>query len=125
MLNYAYAVLESQVRIAAVAQGLDPKIGYLHACRPAREALVYDLMEPLRPWVDRLVLSLVRSSTFSPTDFVLGVKGVCRLHPQLARRVAKVTVDETTIREVVTMVRNDVLRQGEVPLTRGLRDICY
>jgi CRISPR-associated protein Cas1 len=32
MLNYAYAVLESQVRIATVAQGLDPTIGYLHAC---------------------------------------------------------------------------------------------
>jgi hypothetical protein len=27
MLNYAYAVLESQVQIATVAQGLDPTIG--------------------------------------------------------------------------------------------------
>src|SRR5215210_8198907 len=42
MLNYAYAVLESQVRIATVAQGLDPAIGYLHVCRPGRAALVYD-----------------------------------------------------------------------------------
>jgi CRISPR-associated protein Cas1 len=33
MLNYAYAVLESQVRIATVSQGLDPHVGYLHACR--------------------------------------------------------------------------------------------
>jgi len=33
MLNYAYAVLESQVRIATVSQGLDPQVGYLHACR--------------------------------------------------------------------------------------------
>jgi CRISPR/Cas system-associated endonuclease Cas1 len=36
MLNYAYAVLESQVRIAAVAQGLDPAIGYLHSSRLGR-----------------------------------------------------------------------------------------
>jgi CRISP-associated protein Cas1 len=49
MLNYAYAVLESQVRIATVAQGLDPTIGYLHTSRHSRVALVYDLMEPLRP----------------------------------------------------------------------------
>jgi CRISPR-associated protein Cas1 len=44
MLNYAYAVLESQVRIAAVSQGLDPTIAYLHTTRPGRVALVYDLM---------------------------------------------------------------------------------
>ncbi len=48
MLNYAYRVLETQVRIAAVSAGLDPTIGYLHACRPGRMALVYDLMEPLK-----------------------------------------------------------------------------
>jgi len=41
MLNYAYAVLESQVLIAAISQGLDPTIGYLHVCRPGRVALVY------------------------------------------------------------------------------------
>jgi CRISPR-associated protein Cas1 len=44
MLNYAYAVLESQVRIAAVSQGLDPTIAYLHTTRPGRVVLVYDLM---------------------------------------------------------------------------------
>jgi CRISP-associated protein Cas1 len=59
MLNYAYAVRESQVRIAAVSQGLDPTIGYLHTRRHVRAALVYDLMEPMRPQVDRLVLSFV------------------------------------------------------------------
>jgi CRISP-associated protein Cas1 len=31
ILNYAYAVLEIQVRIATVSYGLDPTIGYLHA----------------------------------------------------------------------------------------------
>ena len=57
-------------------------IGYLHACRPGRMALVYDLMEPLRPHVDRLILGFVHSHTFSPDDFVLAENGVCRLHPQ-------------------------------------------
>ena len=41
MLNYAYVVLESQVRNALVSQGLDSTVGYLHACRPGRVALVY------------------------------------------------------------------------------------
>jgi CRISP-associated protein Cas1 len=68
MLNYAYSVLERQVRIVTVRHGLDLMVGYLHVCRPGRVALVYDLMEPLRPRVDRLVLHFVRSHPFSPGD---------------------------------------------------------
>jgi CRISPR-associated endonuclease Cas1 len=108
MLNYAYAVLESQVRIACVAQGLDPTIGYLHTCRPGRMALVYDLMEPLRPRVDRLVLGFVRSRTFTPSDFVLGTDGVCRLHPQLSRQVAQLCTDDDAINEAVGSVVEDL-----------------
>jgi CRISPR-associated protein Cas1 len=104
MLNYAYAVLESQIRIATIAQGLDPTIGYLHSCRPGRAALVYDLMEPLRPQVDHLVLSFVRSRTLSPSDFVLGTNGVCRLHLQLAREVAGLAMPEMAVQRVVARV---------------------
>jgi CRISPR-associated protein Cas1 len=104
MLNYAYAVLESEVRVATIAQGLDPMIGYLHACRPGRVALVYDLMEPLRPQVDRLVLGFVRSHTFSPSDFVMGTDGVCRLHPQLARKTARLAVSDLQVRDTITLV---------------------
>jgi CRISP-associated protein Cas1 len=102
MLNYAYAVLESQVRIATVSQGLDPQIGYLHACRPGRVALVYDLMEPLRPPTDRLILDFVLSHTFSASDFELGANGVCRLHPQLARQASSWTAREATVQETVS-----------------------
>jgi CRISPR-associated endonuclease Cas1 len=97
MLNFVYAVLESQVRIAVVAQGLDPTIGYLHAARKRRVALVYDLMEPLRPQVDRQVLQFVREHTFHPSDFVMTPRGVCRLHPQLARQVPCLTVSEQAV----------------------------
>ena len=102
MFNYAYAVLESQVRIATVSQGLDPTIGYLHTCRPGRVALVYDLMEPLRPRVDRLILGFVHSHTFAHNDFVLGVNGVCRLHPQLAQQATRLALSDTTLQEKVT-----------------------
>lgn len=101
MLNYAYAVLESQVRIAAISQGLDPTIGYLHVYRPGRVALVYDLMEPLRPQADCLVLHFVCSHTFTSGDFVLNADGVCRLHSQLASEVAKLGVNDTKVRDLV------------------------
>ena len=91
-LNYAYAVLESQVRIAVVGQGLDPTIGYLNASKKRRVA--YDLMEPLRPHVDRLVLDFVRGHTFAPSDFLLTERGVCRLRPQLARNTARFPIGD-------------------------------
>lgn len=101
-LNFAYGVLESQVRIATVAVGLDPTIGYLHACRPGRVALVYDLMEPLRPQVDRLVLDFVQGRTFDSRDFILTERGVCRLHPQLARTVVGLATSYEGVQGVVT-----------------------
>jgi hypothetical protein len=45
-------------------------------------------MEPYRPQVDREVLAFARSQTFTARDFVIGAKGVCRLHPELARTLA-------------------------------------
>jgi CRISPR-associated protein Cas1 len=86
-LNYGFGVLESQVCAATLAAGLDPAVGYLHSPRPQRHALVYDLMEPLRPIVERVILDLVRSHTFSPGDVFLTQRGVCRLHPQMVRAV--------------------------------------
>ena len=63
ILNYAYAVLESHVRIEVISRGYDPTIGYLHAFEKYRAALVCDLMEPLRPVVDRAVLEFVQQQT--------------------------------------------------------------
>ena len=85
------------MRIAIAEVGLDPSIGYLHVCQPGRQALVYDLMEPYRPEVDRKMLAFVRSQTFSPRDFVVDAKGVCRLHPDVARHVALQVLQEPAV----------------------------
>jgi CRISPR-associated protein Cas1 len=47
MLNYAYGVLESQVRMQVVAAGLDPTIGILHGNARGQHGLVYDLIASL------------------------------------------------------------------------------
>ncbi|MDA8051106.1 MAG: CRISPR-associated endonuclease Cas1 [Rhodospirillales bacterium] len=87
MLNYGYAVLESQVRIETARVGLDLATGFLHEMRSDRPALILDLMEPLRPAIDASVLGFATAQTFTPADFTIGRDGTCRLHPQLARRV--------------------------------------
>src|SRR2546422_764129 len=52
ILNYLYALLESESRLAAAALGLDPGIGVLHVDTDARDSLACDLMEAVRPQVD-------------------------------------------------------------------------
>jgi CRISPR-associated protein Cas1 len=95
MLNYAYAVLESQIRIQIASQGYDPTIGFMHTSNSDQAAFVLDLMEPLRPIVDRKVLEFVQAHTFHPADFIIRSDGVCRLNPEMARSVVSILTTTT------------------------------
>jgi len=110
LLNYGYAVLESQVRIAIAEIGLDPTLGYLHVCQPGRQALVYDLMEPYRPQVDREVLTFIRSHAFAPRDFIIDGRGVCRLHPELARTIPSRILADTLQCGALSSVASTLLK---------------
>jgi CRISPR-associated endonuclease Cas1 len=103
MINYAYAILESQVRMQVVAAGLDPRIGILHGRHRDKHGLVFDLMEPLRPIVDRKVLEFVQSRTFYPADFIMTNDGICRLNPELARNVVRAV--SSTKRDAVSQLK--------------------
>jgi CRISP-associated protein Cas1 len=92
ILNYAYAALESGIRIKSISDGYDPTIGIMHEGSDGSSKFVFDLMEPERPKVDRAVLDFVKSRVFDPADFVIRSDGVCRLNPEMARMVvAKVS----------------------------------
>jgi CRISP-associated protein Cas1 len=95
MLNYAYGVLVTQTQIRLIAEGYDPTIGIMHdreSQRGSYPAFALDHMEPMRPVVDRPVLELVATTTFAGGDFSIQPDGVCRLNPELARRVAQVAL---------------------------------
>jgi CRISPR-associated protein Cas1 len=93
ILNYGYAMLQSHVHVAAVGAGFDPRRGVLHHDREDdRSALsfVFDMMEPGRPIVDAAVLRFLRDTELTGADFAIRADGVCRLAPQLARRVCEI-----------------------------------
>jgi CRISPR-associated protein Cas1 len=48
ILNYAYAVLESEVRIKAISEGYDPTIGVMHEDSDGSSKFIF---EPERPKV--------------------------------------------------------------------------
>ncbi|BCX02781.1 MAG: CRISPR-associated endonuclease Cas1 [Candidatus Roseilinea sp.] len=59
-LNYGYAILSRQIEQALVLAGLDPFAGFLHADRPGKPSLTFDLIEEFRQAVvDRTVIGMV------------------------------------------------------------------
>ena len=101
ILNYVYGMLENQVRAQLSLMGVDPAISYIHSSGINRHSLVFDLMEPLRPIMDKRILEFILERTFSPDDFILNKNGVCRLHPQFARFIVKSVQDMPEI-EIIT-----------------------
>jgi CRISPR/Cas system-associated endonuclease Cas1 len=81
-LNYAYAVLGSEIRIKAISDGYDPTIGIMHEGNDGSSKFMFVLMEPERPKVDRAVLEFVKAYVFNPSDFIIRTDGVCRLNPK-------------------------------------------
>jgi CRISPR-associated endonuclease Cas1 len=89
ILNYLYAVLESEARLAASALGLDPGLGVLHVDTSARDSLACDLMEPVRPQVDAYLLDWITRQPLSRAWFFEKGDGNCRLMAPLATRLAE------------------------------------
>jgi CRISPR-associated protein Cas1 len=58
MLNYAYGILYSNVEKACIISGLDPYIGIMHTDNYNKTALVFDLIEMYRGYMDEVVFSL-------------------------------------------------------------------
>lgn len=58
-LNYGYAILRAIVARALVSSGMLPIIGIYHHNRYNDYCLADDIMEPYRPYVDRLVLNIM------------------------------------------------------------------
>lgn len=61
LLNYGYAILRAVVARGLVGSGLLPTLGIHHHNRYNAYCLADDIMEPYRPYVDRLVCEVVAS----------------------------------------------------------------
>lgn len=78
LLSLGYTLLLAEVHNATQGYGLDPFAGVFHASDGGQPSCALDLMEPLRPLVDRLALRLARH-VLTPDDFVEHEDGACWL----------------------------------------------
>jgi CRISPR/Cas system-associated endonuclease Cas1 len=82
LLNYLYAVLESEMTVALLAHGLDPGIGMFHADIDGRSSLSLDAIEAVRPYVEYWLIAYIQASVFANRDFHEIPDGEVRLsHP--------------------------------------------
>ena len=61
LLNYGYAIVRAVIARSLVASGLLPTFGIHHHNRYNAYCLADDVMEPYRPYVDELVIEILRS----------------------------------------------------------------
>jgi CRISPR-associated endonuclease Cas1 len=89
LLNFLYALLESEARLSAAAMGLDPGIGLLHADTSNRDSLACDIMEVCRPKLDAFVLHWLQSEPLRRSDFWEDRNGNCRIASSLAIKLCE------------------------------------
>lgn len=89
ILNYLYALLESESRLAGAALGLDVGLGVLHVDTAARDSLACDLMEPIRAQVDAYLLDWITRQPLKREWFFEENDGNCRLMGSFAVRLSE------------------------------------
>lgn len=62
MLNYGYTVLSALCHRSLIVHGLSPLLGVGHVPRYRSDSLVYDLMEPYRPFVDCMLAEFMQQA---------------------------------------------------------------
>ena len=87
LLNYGYAILRAVVARGLVVSGLLPTLGIHHHNRYNAYCLADDVMEPYRPYVDRLVCGMIKQGV-DYTELTKELKGQLLTIPVLETHIA-------------------------------------
>ncbi|HRJ16479.1 MAG TPA: CRISPR-associated endonuclease Cas1 [Saprospiraceae bacterium] len=63
LLNYGYGMLYRTVEKALIEAGIHPYAGFHHGLAKRQKAMVFDVIEAYRPWVDHIVFVLCSRKT--------------------------------------------------------------
>ena len=86
-LNYGYAILRAVIARALVSSGLLPTLGIHHHNRYNAYCLADDIMEPYRPFVDRLVVNTIRQHPHT-AEITIDIKRSLLTVPTLEVRIS-------------------------------------
>lgn len=79
MLSYLYTVVTGRLDNLVRGHGFEGQLGFYHRLEGSRPALALDILEPLRPELDRIVLRLCNRRQVQPEEFELSAENGCRI----------------------------------------------
>lgn len=94
LLSFSYTLLASECTAALETVGLDAYVGFLHRDRPGRRSLALDLMEELRPLVDRFIMKLINQRQITNKDFIRQENGTVFFTDDARRKFLKLWQEE-------------------------------
>ena len=89
ILNYSFALAESECRLALAACGLDSSMGFIHVDTPYRDSLALDVLETIRPSIEAWLLAWIMQEPFRRSDFFETGTGNCRLMSRLCSQLSE------------------------------------
>ncbi len=75
-INYLYGMTYTVVEQGITSTGLDQHAGFFHTENYRKTSLVFDLIEPFRPFIDELLVTLIRQGLLNKSCFTKDLKGV-------------------------------------------------
>lgn len=79
-LNYLYGMLYGITEASLLMNGIDPYMGILHRIEYNKKAMLYDYIEPFRPWVDKILIQLFISGKILKEDhYIQEDNGIVKL----------------------------------------------
>jgi CRISPR-associated protein Cas1 len=85
MLDYGYAILRTAVLRSLAAHGFIAAIGIAHVPKAGSFALADDVMEPLRPWIDRELRLFVQDGKRPMNEWMRQAVSVLQLEVRIGR----------------------------------------
>jgi hypothetical protein len=89
VLNYVFALAESECRLALCSCGLDPGIGFVHLDTANRDSLALDLLETIRPSIEAWLLHWITRESLRRSDFFETGSGNCRLRSGICSQLSE------------------------------------
>lgn len=80
-LNYGYGILYGRIEKALMIAGLDPYVGFMHRDDYNQKSMVFDFIEPYRPWIDWVVFRLFSRKIVGLGDWGEVAGGITLLKP--------------------------------------------
>ena len=74
-LNYLYGMTYSIVENGIYAKGLDPFSGFMHTDYPRKQSLVFDMIEPVRPLIDKMWMQHIIDRQITEKHFIKKEQG--------------------------------------------------